>query len=114
MINHHRSCRVMTALFLLLICIHQTFHSYISNIYLVDFTSSEANLATCLFTKSSQGWLWHRMPAHIRMNQLKKAFKSDLVRGVKDVIFEKDKLCGACQTGKQVANPHPYNNFMST
>ena len=66
------------------------------NIYLVDFTSSEATLTTCLFTKYSQGWLWHRRPAHIMMNQLNKIFKRDLVRGVKDVTFEKDKLCGAC------------------
>src|SRR6266508_812953 len=27
------------------------------NIYLIDFISKEANLTTCLFTKSSQGWL---------------------------------------------------------
>ena len=27
------------------------------NLYLVDFSSSEANLTTCLFTMSSMGWL---------------------------------------------------------
>jgi hypothetical protein len=26
--------------------------------------------------------------------------KHDLVRGLKDVIFEKDKLCSACQARK--------------
>src|SRR6266540_7002646 len=52
--------------------------------------------------------------AHIGMNQLKKVFKSNLVRRVKDVTFEKDKLCSACQAGKQVANTRPYKNFMST
>src|SRR5437016_8840450 len=81
------------------------------SIYLVDFTSREANLITCLFTKSSQGWLWHRRLAHIGMNQLKKVFKSNLVRRVKHVIFEKDKLYGACQARKQVRNIHPYKNF---
>ena len=29
-----------------------------SNIYLVDFSSNDANLATCLFSKNSMGWLW--------------------------------------------------------
>src|SRR5438128_10351563 len=48
------------------------------------------------------------------MNQLKKVFKSNLVRGVKDVTFEKDKLYGACQAEKQVTNTHPHKNFMST
>ena len=33
--------------------------------------------------------------------------KNELVRGLKDVNFEKDKLCSACQAGKQVANTHP-------
>lgn len=28
--------------------------------------------------------------------------------------FEKDKLCCACQAGKQVANSHPSKSFMST
>jgi transposase InsO family protein len=40
--------------------------------------------------------------------------KHDLVLGLKDVKFEKDKLCSACQAGKQVANPHPNKSTMST
>ena len=31
-----------------------------NNLYLVDFTSEDANLKTCLFTKISLGWLWHK------------------------------------------------------
>ena len=57
------------------------------NIYLVDFSSNEANLATCLFSKTSLGWLWHRRIAHIGMSQLNKAFKRGMVLGVKDVKF---------------------------
>jgi len=30
------------------------------NLYLVDFNASVAQLSTCLLTKSSMGWLWHR------------------------------------------------------
>uniref|UniRef100_A0A0A8ZWY0 GAG-pre-integrase domain-containing protein n=1 Tax=Arundo donax TaxID=35708 RepID=A0A0A8ZWY0_ARUDO len=48
------------------------------------------------------------------MSQLKKVFKNDLVVSLKDVVFEKDKLCSACQAGKQVANHHPFKNTMST
>ncbi|XP_040379851.1 uncharacterized protein LOC121054417 [Oryza brachyantha] len=40
--------------------------------------------------------------AHVGMNQLSKLSKRDLVVGLKDVKFEKDKLCSACQAGKQV------------
>ena len=78
-----------------------------NNLYLVDFTSEDANWKTCLFTKTSLGWLWHRRLAHVGMSSLKKLMKNDLVRGLKDVKFEKDKLCSACQASKQVANTHP-------
>ncbi len=84
------------------------------NLYLVDFNSSEANLKTCLVAKTSLGWLWHRRLAHVGMNQLSKLSKRDLVVGLKDVKFEKDKLCSACQAGKQVACSHPTKSIMST
>jgi hypothetical protein len=77
------------------------------NLYLVNFNASESQLSTCLFTKSSMGWLWHRRLGHVRMKQLNRLIKHDLVRGLKDVVFEKDKLCSACQAGKQVGNTHP-------
>jgi hypothetical protein len=48
------------------------------------------------------------------MSTLKKVIKKDMVRGLKDVVFEKDKPCSACPTGKQVANTHPTKAFMST
>ncbi|WVZ62398.1 hypothetical protein U9M48_012154 [Paspalum notatum var. saurae] len=85
-----------------------------NNLYLVNFNSKNANLQACLFSKNSMGWLWHRRLAHVGMNTLKKVMKKDLVRGLKDITFEKDKLCSVCQAGKQVANTHPSKTFMST
>jgi hypothetical protein len=84
------------------------------NLYLVDFNASDAQLSTCLFTKSSMGWLWHRRLGHVGMKQLNRLVKLDLVRGLKDVVFEKDKLCSSFQAGKQVGNTHPKKNMMST
>jgi hypothetical protein len=84
-----------------------------NNLYLVYFSSEDANLRTCLFTKLSLGWLWHRRLAHVGISTLKKILKKDMVRGLKDVVFEKDKLCSA-SFGKQVANTHPTKAFMST
>jgi transposase InsO family protein len=48
------------------------------------------------------------------MKQLNRLIKHDLVRGLKDVVFEKDKLCSACQANKQVGNTHPKKSMMST
>ena len=83
------------------------------NLYLVDFNASEAQLSTCLFTKSSMGCLWHRRLGHVGMKQLNR-LEHDLVRGLIDVVFEKDKLCSSCQAGKQVGNTHPKKSMMST
>ena len=71
------------------------------NLYLVDFNAREAQLTTCLITKSIMGWLWHKRLGHVGIKQLNKLIKYDLVRGLKDVTFKKDKLCSACQARKQ-------------
>jgi hypothetical protein len=83
-----------------------------NNPYLVDFTSEDANLMTCLFTKTSLGWLWHRRLAHVGMNTLNRLLKKELVRGLKDVKFEKDKPSSACRARKQVANTHPTKAYI--
>ena len=50
-----------------------------------------------------------------KLNKLKiRLVKHDLVRGLKDIVFEKDKLCSSCQAGKQVGNTHPKKSMMST
>ena len=46
------------------------------------------------------------------MKQLNKLIKHDLVRGLKDVTFKKDKLCSACQAIKQVGNIYPKKSMM--
>jgi hypothetical protein len=37
------------------------------NLYLIDFDASKTKLSTCLLTKSSMGWLWHRRLGHVGM-----------------------------------------------
>jgi hypothetical protein len=39
------------------------------SLYLVDFSSKKASLTTCLFSKASMGWLWHRRLGHVGMKQ---------------------------------------------
>jgi hypothetical protein len=48
------------------------------------------------------------------MKQLNRLVKHDFVRGLKDVMFEKDNLCSSCQAGKQVRNTHPKKSMIST
>jgi transposase InsO family protein len=60
------------------------------------------------------GCLCHKRLAYVGMSTLKKILNKDIVRGLKDVVFEKDNLWSACQARKQVANTHPTKAFMST
>jgi hypothetical protein len=83
------------------------------HIYL-DFFEKEASSMTCLFSKTSLGWLCHRRIAHIGMSNLKKSHKRGMITGLKDVTFDKNKLCSACQAGKQVVIHHPLKTMLST
>ena len=48
------------------------------------------------------------------MRNLDKLIKGNHILGINDVIFYKDRLCSACQAGKQVGGRHPVKNIMTT
>jgi transposase InsO family protein len=81
-------------------------------LYLVDFNRAELN--TCLIAKTNMGWRWHRRLAHVGMKNLHKLLKEEHILGLKNVHFEKDRVCRACQAGKQVGSHHPHKNIMTT
>jgi hypothetical protein len=61
--------------------------------------------------KSSMGWLWHCWLAHVGMRNLAKLLIDEHIFGLTNVHFEKDRICKACQAGKQVGAPHPPNSI---
>ena len=69
-------------------------------VYIVDFSKEKIEPKTCLVAKSDLGWLWHRRLAHVGMRNLTKLQKGGHVLGLTNVMFEKDRLCSACQDGK--------------
>jgi transposase InsO family protein len=83
-------------------------------LYLVNFNDNKAELDTCLIAKTNMGWLWHRRLAHVGMKNLHKLIKGEHVLGLTNVHFEKDRVCSACQAGKQVGAHHPHKNIMTT
>ena len=83
-------------------------------VYLVDFFKEKIEPKTCLVAKSDLGWLWHRRLAHVRMRNLAKLQKNEHILGLTNVVFEKDRLCSACQAGKQVCAPHPAKNILTS
>ena len=83
-------------------------------VYIVDFSTEKVEPKTCLVAKSGMGWLWHRQLAHVGMRNLATLQKGEHILGLTNVVFEKDRLCSACQAGKQVGAPHPAKNMLSS
>jgi hypothetical protein len=83
-------------------------------LYLVDFNDNNAKLDTFLIAKTNMGWLYHRRLAHVGMKNLHKLLKGEHILGPTNVHFGKDRICGACQAGKQVGIHHPHKNIMTT
>jgi hypothetical protein len=83
-------------------------------LYLVDFNENTAKLNTCLIAKANMRWLWHRRLAYVGMKNLHKLLKGEHILVLTNVHFEKDRVCSACQSGKQVGAHHPHKNIMTT
>ena len=67
-----------------------------------------------MVAKSDMGWLWHHRLAHVGMRNLAKLQKKGHILGLTNVVFEKDRLCSACQAKKQVGAPHPAKNILTS
>jgi transposase InsO family protein len=80
-------------------------------LYLVDFNENKVELNTCLIAKTNLGWLSHCRLAHVGMKNLHKLLKEEHILGLTNVYFEKDRVCSACQAGKQVGVHHPHKNI---
>ncbi|KAK2966326.1 hypothetical protein RJ640_016866 [Escallonia rubra] len=68
----------------------------------------------CLSAISETSWLWHRRLGHMHMEHLKDISSKELVRGLPKIKFEKDKVCDACQMGKQKKVSHEPKKMVST
>ncbi|GKC68948.1 retrovirus-related pol polyprotein from transposon TNT 1-94, partial [Tanacetum coccineum] len=72
------------------------------NLYTIAFNEIASNSLACLLEKasSSQSWLWHQRLSHLNFTTINNLVKSNLVRGLPKMKFEKDHLCSACEQGK--------------
>jgi hypothetical protein len=68
----------------------------------------------CLAAINENSWLWHRRLGHVNMELLSKLSKLDLVKGLPITKFVKDKICDACQLGKQTKSSFKKKKVIST
>ena len=70
---------------------------------------------SCLCANNvNDSWLWHRRLRHASMKTLSKLVINDLVIELPKLNFDKDKICDACQFGKQVRSLFKTKNLVST
>ena len=82
------------------------------NIY--SFNLDNSNNLKCLVISNESSWPWHRRLGHASMDQISQLIRSNLVRGLPTIKFEKDQLCDACQKGKQRRVSFPSKKVVST
>ena len=85
----------------------------VSNIYIIDITCA-LHHEKCFSALEDNAWLWHRRLGHINMELISKISKKDLVKGIPKIRFEKDKVCDACQFGKQIKTSFKDKIYIST
>ena len=83
------------------------------NVYTIDI-SKYVGHNRCFSSMHDESWLWHRRLGHVNMNLITQLNKNELVRGLPKISFEKDKVCEACQMGKQIKTSFKNKNFIST
>ena len=81
------------------------------NVYTIDISNFEGH-NRCFSSMHDESWLWHRRYRHVNMNLITQINKKELVRGLPKISIEKDKVCEACQMGKQIKTSFKKNSFL--
>ena len=85
-----------------------------NNVYTIKFDDFVSQDIKCLSSTQDLGWLWHRRLGHASMDLIQKLSSNELVRGLPKSKFNKDRICDACQFGKQVKSSFKSKNLVST
>ena len=68
-----------------------------NNVYKINFFELVDQKVVCLLSVNDNKWLWHRRLGHANWRLISKLSKLQLVRGLPDIDYHSDALCGACQ-----------------
>ncbi|XP_019184819.1 PREDICTED: uncharacterized protein LOC109179781 [Ipomoea nil] len=71
------------------------------NMYVISLISSNANVCFVAKSNADLNQEWHNKLSHLNLKTISKLAKRNLVRGLPEESYTKDKICEACQKGKQ-------------
>ena len=74
-----------------------------NTLYTFDMSVPTLPKEVCFISRTQEelNWLWHKRLSHMNFKDINKLSKKELVSGLPVMKYEKDKLCSACEKGKQ-------------
>src|SRR4030043_238255 len=84
------------------------------NVYKINFSDLADQKVVCLLSVNDEKWMWHRRLRHANWRLIFKLSKQQLVRGLPNITYHSDSICGACQKGKIVKESFKLKNIVST
>ena len=86
----------------------------VDNVYKINFSELADQKVMCLLSVNDKKWMWHRRLGHANWRLISKLSKLQLVKGLPDIDYHSDALCGACQRGKIVKSSFKTKDIVST
>jgi len=74
----------------------------VENVYKINFSEMVDQKVICLLSMNDKKWIWHKGLGHANWRLMNKLSKLQLVKGLSNIDYHSDALCGACQKGKIV------------
>jgi len=84
------------------------------NVYKINFSALVDQKVVCLLSVNDKKWVWHKRLGHANWRLISKLSKLQLVKGLPDIDYHSDALCGACQKGKIVKTSFKTKDIVST
>jgi len=84
------------------------------NVYKINFSKLVDQKVVCLLSVNDKKWVWHKRLGHANWRLISKLSKSQLVKGLPNIDYHSDALCGACQKGKIVKTSFKAKDIVST
>ena len=84
------------------------------NVYKVNLSELTEQKIVCLLSLNDEKWVWHQRLGHANWRLISKLSKLKLVKGLPNLKYHSDALCGPCQIGKISKTSFKPKNIVST
>ncbi|KAK2435811.1 putative mitochondrial protein [Trifolium repens] len=84
------------------------------NVYKVNLSELTEQKIVCLLSLNDEKWVWHQRLGHANWRLISKLSKLKLVKGLPNLKYHSDALCGPCQIGKISKTSFKTKNIVST